>query len=243
MKKAILLSALIATGAAAPIENAAAQSSELKFELAAMPEFQKYAALLTKPGYAAVALETNDLSPSITGKLTVKEAGRAVETRNVIFRFVEQKGAVYTYEAGIVVSLGVAESRLTIPVVVDATSLGSGRVNVTVKPPLGALVPQEWKDRIKVKTSLVANPAAQRKVAEYLAGLSKTAGGNAALFDELILVDGYNRGAGPLAGRDGSMAVPLSDQWLLLLTLAIWLVVIPVVLVVFRVRHRHDASV
>ena len=61
MNKSFLLVAFTALLASS---QAAAQSSDLRFEVAAMPEFQKYTALFVKPGYAAVVLETSGLSPS-----------------------------------------------------------------------------------------------------------------------------------------------------------------------------------
>ncbi len=40
-------------------------------------------------------------------------------------------------------------------------------------------------------------------------------------------------------GRDVGDAVPLSDQRLLILTLIIWLIVVPVALLVHRLRRRR----
>jgi hypothetical protein len=108
-------------------------------------------------------------------------------------------------------------------------------VKVALSPPLASLIPPELTDRIRIKTQLVANPEAQKKVLAYLDQQAKE--GDLA---QAILLDAYNRGGGPMAqGRDVGDAVPLSDQWLLILTLAIWLLVLPVLLVVHRVRRSR----
>src|SRR5205814_86472 len=81
----------------------------------------------------------------------------------------------YTYEAGVVLSLGSAESRLTFPALIDISSLQTGKISVAIQPPLAGLIPQEWIDRIKLKTGLVANPAVQKKILDYLDSMAKEA--------------------------------------------------------------------
>jgi len=104
--------------------------------------------------------------------------------------------------------------------------------------------PTELIDRIRLKTRLIANPAAQRQMLEYLNGLADgtTASTDNQALIEAILLEAYNKSGGlrmPL-GRDVGDAVPLSDQWLLILTLAIWFVVVPVILFVQRRRQARQ---
>ncbi len=238
--RALLLGALTLCP---PLAGAAAEA--VRFEVPVMPELQRYTEFLVYPGYLAIALENIGLSPSLSSRLNVTERGQAVGFRNAFLRYRSRKGSIYSYEAGIAVNLGVVESKLAIPVAVDTSTIASGKIVVTMSPPLAGLIPQELIDRIRIKTQLIASASAQQKALSYLDGLAKVAprkGGMTPLF-ESILIEAYNKGggSGAVAGHDIGDAVPLSDQWLLLLTLAIWLIVVPAVLFVQRFRRGKPA--
>lgn len=224
---------------------AAAVASDLpdgmKFEISVLPALQRYLPLLARPGYAAVVLESNGMSPSALGKLIVKDRGRALEARNALIRFTEQKGAVYHYEAGIW-AFDSSESRLTLPVRVDLSAMTSGRAAVAIGLPFAALLPDDLKDRIQYKMQAIANTASQKKIVDYLDGLAKEAGDDAPALFEAILQDAYNRSSSPgSAGRDVGDALPVSDQFLLLLTVAIWLIAVPASLLARRAGRRRAA--
>lgn len=214
------------------------QKEAIRFDIPVLPDLQRYGDLLAQPGYLAIVLETNGFSPSQSSKLKVSEQGRAAEIRGATFRFTGKNGAVYSYEASY--SLGLGDSKLSFPVTVDASEIASGKVRVALSPPLMSLIPDELTDRIRLKSQLIANLAAQKKMLAYLDALPKE--GNLV---EAILADAYNRGGGPMAesGRDVGEAIPLSDQWLLILTLFIWLIVVPAYLFVQRRRHRRSEPV
>ncbi len=220
-------------------------ADEIRIEIPVMPALERYADLLAFPGFFGVALENNGLSPSMSSKLQVREQGRTLEIRNATLRYASKKGAIYTYEAAVTLNLGVSESKLAFPVTVDLARVSSGKVVVTAKPPLANLFPAELTDRIRIKASLIANATTQQKMIEYLDSFAKTgsagSAGMAALV-ELILIDAYNKGGGPFVkgGRDAGEAVPLSDQWMLLLTLVIWLLIVPAFLFYQRLRARRN---
>ncbi|MEK6208833.1 MAG: hypothetical protein AABM64_00460 [Pseudomonadota bacterium] len=71
-------------------------ADEIRFDVTVLPEFQKYAALLSHPGYAAMVLKNNGLGPRHGIKMIVKERGRAVEVRNAVLRFEGRKGELYS---------------------------------------------------------------------------------------------------------------------------------------------------
>lgn len=218
----------------------------IRIEIPVMPALERYVDLLTFPGFFGVALENNGLSPSISSKLQVKERGRALEIRNGTLRYKDKKGSIYTYEAVVTLNLGVGESKLAFPVTVDLTQVSSGKVVVTAVPPLANLFPSELADRIRIKASLIANATTQQKMIEYLDGLAGSAPKDStgvSVLAEAILVDAYNKGGGPAtmrAGGDAGEAVPLSDQWMLLLTLVIWLLIVPAYLFFQRIRGRRN---
>lgn len=228
-----------------PVTGAAQGSTGMRFEVATVAGLERHVAFLEHPGYLAVALENVDLSPSLSSKLVVRDRGREVEARIAVFRYVGRQGSRYNYEAGLSIGLGNARSTLTFPVIVDLSSIGAGKAVIEVKPPLAAILPADIADRIQVKMRMVANAAAQKKIVEYLDRLAKGAPkneGSLALF-ESVLLDAYNRAGGPgTAAQDVGEAVPLSEQWMLILTLMIWVVAVPTLyLLKWRSRRGKPA--
>ncbi len=211
----------------------------IKFDVAVLPEFRRYSAFLDYPGYAALALENNGLSPSPGTKMIIKERGRAIELRNGVVRFERRKGDLYTYEAGLL--LGVA--RLTFPVVVDVSQLASGKVVVTMTPPLAKLLPADFSDRLNRKVNLVAGADTQKKVLAYLDELSKDGSdspGPSALIDA-VLVDAYNRSGRTADATQEGQRLP-ADQRALLITFVIWLSLMSALFAIYARRQRHGKS-
>lgn len=232
-------------GAAVPLLAADAPRESIKLEIVTLRGFEKYDALLSQPGYLAIALENNGLSPSLSSKLKVGDGGRSLEIRGAVIGFVGKSGAVYSYEAGIM--LGVGESKLTFPVTVDISAIKSGKATVTLSPPLAGMIPMDIIERIRLKVQLIANPSAQKTMLDYLDRLSETrqAAGGGDPFLNAILLDAYSKSGGPagLGAGDAGDALPISEQWLLILTLVIWLIVVPTVLLVQRFRrNRRQAA-
>jgi hypothetical protein len=194
---------------------------------------QRHVDLLARPGYVAIVLENNGLAATQSSKVMVGDKGRSAEIRSATVRFVDKKGAVYAYEAGYLLGLG--ESQISFPITVDVSAVPAGRVTVTVSPPLARLIPTGIIDRIRFKTGIIASINTQQKILDYLD--SKSQQGDLV---EAVLLDAYNRGQGPTtaASRDAE-PVSFSDTWLLLLTLLIWLVIVPGYLFVAR-RRREE---
>jgi hypothetical protein len=214
--------------------SSAASAAEIRFEVPVLPAFERHAELLAQPGIIAVALENADFSPSQSSKLKVAEEGRSAEIRNATLRFSAKKGPVFLYEAGYRL---VGDTSVSFPVEVDLARVREGTVRIALSPPLATLIPDEIVTKIQVKTRLLANPEAQRKLLAYLDQVSKD--GDPA---RRVLIDAYNRSGGPTAGvQDAGDALPLSDQWLLFVTLALWIGG-PLVLLWRRVRRQRRAQ-
>jgi hypothetical protein len=206
----------------------------VQFEMPALPAFQRYTELLEHPGYIGVALQNAGLITSQSSKAELGRQGRSVRVKNTEVRYVGKKGSVYNYEAAYLT--GVASAELVFPIAIDTASLAAGKIGVSVKLPLSALIPKDFSERIKTKAQVLGNTAGQEKVLKYL----ETASTQPDLA-EAILLDAYNRSGGVLTvqARDVGDAVPLSDQWMLLLTLFIWLIVVPLILVIRRIRQAR----
>lgn len=214
-----------------------AQSNALQFEIATLPGFARHADLLPYPGLLAVALENVDIRPGGLNRTRLGPRGTELEIKKVIVRFAEQQGSRYVYEVG--ATLGVA--KVSFPVTVDVAALSAGKTTVVADLPLANLISNEARERLQAKVTALGNPAGQQKLLDYLDDVAKRAPPkDRAAFAEALLVDAYNRNGGPtLAARDVGDAIPLSEQWMLILTLLIWVIVVPTVVLAVRWRRRR----
>ena len=222
---------------------AMAQKSEgIRFEVPVLPGAARHLELLTAPAYLALALENNGLSPSLSSRMMIR--GReSFQIKAGIVRYTGRKGTVFNYEAGINLSFGVGESSFTVRVEIDTSTLEQGKITVRVFPPLAKLVPQPFIERVEFKMRALANLQAQQNVLAYLDRIAKEPGKKRG-FDsmlEAIAFEAYNRSVSPSAAtpaRDRGEGEPLSDQAMLLATLAIWLIGFPVFLYFIRTRRK-----
>ena len=183
----------------------------------------------------------------MSSKLEIRDFGRILKVRNGEMRFVDKKGSLYKYEATLSINLGINTSKLVFPVVVDLSQIALGKLVVSASPPLANLLPVELIDRIRNKAIMVANPSAQKIMIEYLDSLTKSASGNrvnASSLIETILIDAFNKGGGAyeFGARDVGEAVPLSDQWMLILTFLIWLICVPAYLLFLRFKMQRKGK-
>lgn len=205
----------------------------IRMELPVLPALARYVDMLERPAYLALALEINGLNPSLSSRMMIEDS-RGLRVRNAVLHYKGKQGSTYNYEAGATLNLGVGETTFSFPVIVDVGGLGEGKVVVRAVPPLSKFFPQELRERIQIKAQLLANAATQQKVVEYLDGISKQAPGSQMDLFEKILIDAYNAsGTSPAGGLRGDRgdAEPVSDQILLLITLVIWLVIVPLAIV------------
>ena len=223
----------------------------ISFEVQVIPETERYAELLTVPGYAALALENNDFRPSLSSPLVITNR-EALQIRTGIIRYVGRKASVYSYEAGFNVQLGVGESGITFPVEIDATHAGRGLVVVRVFPPLATMMPDDVIERIQFKIRALASIQVQLKVLNYLDRLSKeeqTASRGFPGLLEAIVLEAYNRASTTKKwGLDTALPMifarwpeSLTNQVILIIILAIWLIGFPIFLLFARRRKKQNA--
>jgi hypothetical protein len=210
-----------------------------------LPETARHLELLALPAYLALVLENNGLNPSLSSRVMVKDR-TSFSIRAGTVRFVARKGPVFHYEGTVTIPLGIAEPGFTVPVEVDTTALAQGKVVVRAYSGLSAVLPQALIERVEFKARALAGVESQRKVLAYLDRLAqdhrvKERGLEPML--EAIAFEAYNRG-GPAtgAGIDRGRAEALSDQALLLITVAIWLLGFPIFLWVVRSHRRRRQS-
>jgi hypothetical protein len=215
----------------------------VRFDVPVVPEAAKYLDLLRVPGYAALALQNNGLSPSLSSRLVVKDP-EGFQIRAGVLRYTGKRDNVYLYEAGLNLSLGLAELTATVPVEVDTGTVSRGTLIVRVYPPLASALPQQLLERIDIKIRSVSDIHSQRKVLAYLDRLAAEQQAKGHGFDGLlqaIALDAYNSAgpAGPVAaGRGGTDSV--SDILMLVVTVAVWLIGFPIFLFFARRRRKVE---
>lgn len=211
-----------------------------------MPGFARHLSIFERPGYLAVALENNEITPGLSKKAKVSDAGREIQIGDGVLRFVRKNGERYEYRVAVATASANATDALSFPVIVDASALANGKVTVLLRPPLASLISDTAQERIATKIRAVARVPAQQKLLQYLDRIRNDApkdGGPEAI-NEAILTDAYNRngGAGRQPQRDVGEELPLSDQWMLILSVAIWLVVAPALLIYHSIRRRRERT-
>jgi hypothetical protein len=220
------------------------QKSEnaVRFNVPVVPEAARHLEMLTVPGYLALALENNGFHPSVSSRLIVKDR-ESFQIRAGFVRYKGRKGTVYSYDTGVNLSLGVTDQEITVPVEVDTSSVSTGMLSVRAYPPLASFLPNSFLQRVELKINMLANLASQRAMLAYFDRLAEQQQAKGRGFEgmlEAIALEAYNNSGGPGAGlrRDRGAAEPLSDQIILLATVAIWLIGFPIFLLFVRRRRK-----
>jgi len=224
------------------LAQAASGGDEIRLDLPVLPAVRQYIDLLPYPAYLALAMENNGIGLSQSGRVEVLDGHRVV-IRNIVVKFVRRNGPVFSYEAAVDWP-GFSAEAFRVPVDIDVSDASGGRVRIALRPPLAKLLSQEIIDRIQLRIRMLADTAVQQKVIAYLDSVSTGSreDARAAMF-ERILIDSYNRGrAGTPAGKEPGDAEPVSDQLMLIVTLFIWLVILPTALLLRRWRHRRRSK-
>lgn len=217
------------------------------FEVPVLPESARYVELLTAPSYLALALENNGLNPSLSSRPVIRDR-ESFQIKTGIVRYTGRRGPVFNYETGINLSFGLGESSFTVRVEVDTSTVQRGIAIIRVFSPLAKLIPHEFTKRVEHKIHMIANLQAQREMLAYFDRLAKEQQDKKRGFDgmlEAIALEAYNRSGWPAlatSGRDRGQAEPLSDQVMLLATLAVWLIGFPVFLYVVRTRRKGQRA-
>jgi hypothetical protein len=186
-------------------------------------------------------LENNGLKPSQLSRPRV-HSRESFEIKGGVIRYTDRSGEVFRYDAGIDLTLGAGEPSFKVRVEVDTSALKDGTVELRVYSPVVKLIPKDIVNRLEFKLHTLANLQVQRDMLAYFDRISKEQDRKRGLDGmlEAIALEAYN-GSGPAAsGRDRGGAEPLSDQVMLLGTLAIWLIGFPVFLFIVRTRRKNQ---
>jgi hypothetical protein len=228
---------------------AAAQKPEgIEFDLDVLPAVARHLELLAFPAYLALALENNGVRPSLSSPLVIRNR-ETVQVKTGIVRYTGRKGSVFNYEAGVNLSLGIAESTLTMRTEIDTSKAGQGIVLVRVFPPLAKLIPEQLIEKVDFKIRAFGSIETQEKVLAYLDRIAKEQQGRGRGADgmlEAIAFDAYNRSASAersdAARQLGKEPEPIYGRKLLLAALVLWIAGFPVFLYLIRRRRGEGRA-
>jgi hypothetical protein len=219
----------------------------LDFVISVIPEAMRYVDLLEFPPYLAAALDNNGIRTSNSGRVIIRDRN-TLEFKNSVVRFLKRNGERFFYEAAIEWDLAGTQASIKIPVEVDVKDIQKGSLAIHMRPPLAKYLPDALTDKIKLKIASLADESTQARMLDYVAKVAQRTGATQQLRTdrilEQILFDSHNLpmvSAGQCTGREPGDAEPLSDQWMLIAALGIW-VVGPLFWITYRrVRQRRRA--
>jgi hypothetical protein len=224
----------------------AATRDVMAFEISVLPEARRHVGMLEYPPYLAVALENIGMQLT-SSKVTILDPA-GLQYKTVVLRFVGRKGPIYSYEASGEWGVGMLRIKLKLPVEADISMLDKGKVSVRMYPPSPNLIPSGLNDLIKLKAQSLADIIMQKNGLDYFDSLqqqSKSGSGMENIFNQ-ILVQAYNSRMDFVdpAARTSRAAEPdeivlrVTDQYLLLVTLIIWLVSVRLGALELHLRRR-----
>ncbi|OIQ74631.1 hypothetical protein GALL_437140 [mine drainage metagenome] len=220
-----------------PTYAATSKEGALQFEIPMVQGTEKYLELLAFPSYLVVALENNGIKTSNMGRPTLIDE-RTVQFKSAILHFAEKKGTVYSYKGSLEWDIPLKHLKFEVPVEIDTASISKGTIQVNVFVPLAKLFPDTLVERIRMKIQSLSGPEVQKQMTAYFDDISKKSesmSGLQGMFAKIML-QSYSAPAesyGACVTHEPGDAESLSDQIYLLVTLAIWLIVVPVTIVTF----------
>lgn len=220
------------------------------FEIEVVPGAERYLELLSYPPYLAVVLENNGIRLTDSGRIRILDP-RTLEidilNRSTV-RFLERKGSLFSYQTQITWRVAPLSANFEMPAEVDVSKIGEGKVILRVYTSLARLLPKALTERINDRVKTLLNVSTQKQIVAYLDDLRQKYPEKEGTQEivQLILLQAYNQRESladkKVRPRHYGDAEPLSDQFLLLLTLAIWFVAVPwTAVLIFKWRRKSKA--
>ena len=206
----------------------------MTFEIAVLPEARRHIGMFEYPPYLALALGNVGVELTSSGRITILDANgllnaNGLKYKSAALRYIQRKGPVYSYDANIEWDIGIAQTSIKLLIEIDISGLDKGKVNLRVFFPHAKRVPQELINRVEHKLQSLADINLQKRMLDYFDSLRQKhkpeSGVEGTL--NLILVQAYNRqpaSIGNVVTREPGNTESWPDQFLLLITFAIWLV-------------------
>lgn len=205
-----------------------ANDINLKFQIKVVDNASKYVDLLQYPSYLAVALDNSGIRATNAGRVIISDREK-LQFRNVSIQFLEKKGELVKFTSHIQWDLSMTQLTLDIPFEIDLKKIDEKIVEVRFYPTGSALLPDALVQKMQMKIQAISSQEAQLTIINYLQKIaSKNKRGMDGML-EAILIDSYNL---PVVYSGGSRkefgdAEPLKDQYYLLATIILWLLLLP----------------
>ena len=212
------------------------KQEDINFVININPDIYKYENLFASPSYILVALENLELSPLNGGRINIITPQK-FRYRVAEIGFIEKNNLKYKYKCIIEWNLGVTNVNITLNLLVDFKEINNGKLKLSINSSLAGIMPNELLEKINSKIAFLATMEKQSKVINYLNGLYvKTLNSNKHLtIEELILIDAYNQSTtSNIGAREPGDAELISDHFLFFITLIIWFICLPALVIVIR---------
>jgi len=208
----------------------------LSFDIPVVAGVDRYLDFLSSPSYLVVALQNNGVNASNMGRPNLIDA-QTVQMNLVRLAFVNAHDDLYSYDVALEWQSPIKTFHFNIPMEIDTKKIKTGSVRVNFYIPFASQFPEALLDRLRIRISFFSDPEFQEVVISYLdtlAGTVDSTVGFQGLVDTLMLQSfssGVQVATDCVVSEPGD-SEPLSEQWALIITLAIWLIIMPVGLLV-----------
>lgn len=230
---------------------ALAESSKtdaIQIEIPVAHGVEKYLDFLEYPSYMMVALGNNGVKLSNSFR-TVLVDERTIQLQSAILRFTGKKGEKYFYKVSLEWDIPLKHLKFEVPVEVDTASILNGNIKVSVFIPLAGIFPDALIERIQTIVRNLSRLEIQNHMIGYFDGLVKNTDANDKLNQifKKVMLQSYGSSvqvATVCPPHEPGDAEALSDQVYLLVTLAIWLILVPLgaVMFVFLRKRRLNST-
>lgn len=225
-------------------DDARHSSDAINFEIPVVSGVEKYTEFLSFPAYLVVALQNNGINASNLGR-AVLEDSVTVKMNLLQLKYINKLDSVYSYEAELKWQSAVKEFVFRIPIHVDASELADGLITARFFIPFAAHFPKELVARLRNRIAFFSDSKFQQKLIDYLDEVSTKVDpglGFAGLREALMLQSFSTRPimttAENCALEEPGDAVPLGEQVALIVTIVIWLVMLPIYSIARWFRNR-----
>lgn len=223
-----------------------ARNESLHFTIQAIPEWRRYIGFLEYPPLLALGLENSGIRLSHAGRIKILDRHtlelsreNPIPFKKVLARFVKREGPRYYYEVVVDWRVGLLAKNMALTAVLNTTPAHPLDLRVNVSN--AEFVPLVLTRYIDTKIKVFLGNETQQNLVTYLDALGSPGAKKPEESFEKILMYAYNASTREMSGvpqRLEGDSETVAEQLALLITLAIWLILVPVLYLVFFLRRR-----
>jgi hypothetical protein len=209
----------------------------LDFKIPIVAGANNYIEFLSSPAYLLVALQNNGINPSNQGRAVLVDS-KTVRMNMLELKYLETIGATYFFNVDLTWESPIKTFVFHIPVEIDTDEILAGSITARFFVPFASYFPEEFVTRLRNRIAFFSASELQHRLIDYLDNLRTTVEPGLGFFGlrEALLLQSFSISPHLSATPDAVISepgdsVPLKEQLALIVTIVIWLVMVPLYLV------------